>query len=657
IVQPRCKLTPLWDTRGCDDNLVTHEKCKDYPSLKQRTQNFIKGMKSKNARRRKIAFAKFRQTIPLVHRYVRMHTKKYIKQFSFPDALTIYSNINYAKVDEAKVICEYGDKFVWYALIDREEDRGLIIVGDEKGPKDSFYVWWGLGYSEFKVKDYSCEIVEGILNGYAIEIEGKSFEKYYSKVFTNGMIFRDFRLFRNNSRTRYVLVRRDQRREARGVMIVPGVMVEQEGLQLSIIVTDSQGIKEYEVPSGQIVFSRDDKRMGFSAKKDSKYVAVIDNRESKEYDKVWMVSFSPDGKRAGFLAKKGNKYVVVVDGKESDEYDRIAKLTFSPDSKRTGFVAKKGNKYVAVVDGKESNKYDWIERFTFSPDSKRTGFVAKKGDKEIVVVDGKESKEYDKVWIVGFSYDGKRVGAVGRKGTKFVVVIDDNESKEYDWIIWGPVFSPDSKRVGFSAKKGNKVVVIIDGQESNEYDSIFRSFFFSPDSKRTGFSAQKMGKYVGVIDGKESNEYHWISDIVFSSDSKRTGFVARKGMEYVAVIDGQESKGYDRVRGFSFSRDGKRVSFVAKKDEKYVAVIDGYESDEYDSIVGFIVKFVYGSKYAVFIGTKEVSQKDKVESKFYVVVNNKEIMSFKNITTFVEVKKGFRFLAHIANKIYLVACK
>ncbi|MFN7181871.1 MAG: TolB family protein, partial [Planctomycetota bacterium] len=399
------------------------------------------------------------------------------KQFSFPDALTIYSNINYAKVDEAKVMCEYGDNFVWYALIDNDENKGLMIVGDKKGPKDSFAFPESL-----KIENYSCDIIEGVYKGYAIE-------NYSSKVFTNGMIFRNFVIFRNNNRTRYLLATNRL--------------------------------------SGERI------------------IKVVIGKETKEYNGALWFVFSPDNKRVGFVGQKGDKWVAIVDGKEiSKEYDGIGWLLFSPDSKRVAFMGREGTKHVVVIDGKESKVYDLIHTLIFSPDSKRLGFMA-------------------------------------QKGTKHVVVINDKESKEYDDVSW---------------------------------------LSFSPDSKRVGFMAQKGAKYVAVIDGRDTKEYDYVFNIYFSSNSKSVGFVAKKGTKYVAVVDGKES-------------------------------------NEYNSIVDNEIKFINGSKYAVFIGTKEVSKEDKVESKSYLVVNNREIMSFKNLTTLIEVDKGFKFLAHIGNKLYSVSCK
>lgn len=60
--------------------------------------------------------------------------------------------------------------------------------------------------------------------------------------------------------------------------------------------------------------------------------------------------------------KHSDKYVAIIDGKESDEYNSIGRLVFSSSGDRYGFVARRENgKYVAVIDGKESKEYDKIE--------------------------------------------------------------------------------------------------------------------------------------------------------------------------------------------------------------------------------------------------------------------------------------------------------
>ncbi|MFN7182153.1 MAG: hypothetical protein ACK4NF_05700, partial [Planctomycetota bacterium] len=473
---------------------------------------------------------------------------------------------------------------------------------DEKGPKDSFYVLLDQEYRGLMVNNYSCEIVEGIFKGYAIQIEGKHQNLRNSKVLTNGMLFNNFYIGRNYQRTRYVLL---------------------------------------------------------DAYQGGTKIIVINNKDVNEYNRIGMLTFSDDGKRVGFVAKKGNKEVAVIDGKESNEYDKITwKPIFSPNSKRAVFVAKKGNKEVMVIDGKESKKYDHIKFWpTFSPDGKRTGFIVIKDGEEVAVIDSNESNKYDWVSPVVFSPDSKRTAFVARKGNKEVAVIDGKESKGYDGIREKPIFSRDSTRVGFVAEIGVREKFLIRDEKDMRKKDMRKKDRIKKDRRKKRRNSRSRSE-VAVIDGKKSNKYNLVFNIIFSPDSKKVGFRAKKDNREVVVIDGKESNQYDMIIGeLNFSSDSKRVGFIAKKGSKYIGVVDGNESDEYDFIVDDKIKFIKGSKYAVFIGTKKVFEKGDVEFLSYLVVNNKETMSFKYPSTFAKVEKGFKFLASIGSKLYVVSCK
>jgi hypothetical protein len=99
-------------------------------------------------------------------------------------------------------------------------------------------------------------------------------------------------------------------------------------------------------------------------------------RNIREYKKI------REPERYGFIARKvNNKEVAVIDGKESAEYDYIDGLTFSFDGRRYGFKARSGNSWVAVIDGREIGKYDYLFRPVFSADGKRFGIIVKNREK------------------------------------------------------------------------------------------------------------------------------------------------------------------------------------------------------------------------------------------------------------------------------------
>ncbi|MFN7181761.1 MAG: WD40 repeat domain-containing protein [Planctomycetota bacterium] len=587
-----CKYTPLWDVRGCDDFLITHKACKNYELLKKKTRKLIKRFRSYNAKKRRVAYSYFRRIIPFVYRYI----KRYVKQPDLPYILHSYANINYTNISEIKVICEFGDKFMWYSIIDKRERNGLLLVGDERGPLDLFPISFGLGYDYFSIEEYSCDIIEGIFKGYAIEVRGVDvFKKDYHLIVTNRTTIGSARLLRNKDRTRYILVR--------------------------------------ETING-------------------KRVAIIDGKETREYDNIWSVVFSPDNKSVGFIARKGEKELLVIDGEESKEYAYVSTLRFSSNNKKVGFTAYQDGKQVVVIDGKENKEYDYISTLVFSPDGNRVAFVGFKKLKWFVVIDDKESKGYD--WASGleFSSDSKKVGFIVGEDGKRKVIINGEESGKYD-LIWALTFSPDSSRAGFIGLKDGKEVVVVDGKESKEYDRIWE-FKFSPDSKRVGIIAKKGDKYIAVIDDKESSEFTKINSLVFSSNGKRAGFIGEKNRHYVAVVDNNESEVYDGITFLDFSPDEEKVGIIAKKDDKYVVVINEQESDEYERIINNEVRFVNSGKDVVFLAEKEDLRKR--EDRYLLVINGEERVRFKNVSAFIGRSHKIKFIGYIASKIYSVSC-
>ena len=123
---------------------------------------------------------------------------------------------------------------------------------------------------------------------------------------------------------------------------------------------------------------------------------MVDGVEGKEYDEIEHISFSPDSKRVEFLAKRNGKWLKVIDGVESPEYDSDGfGPTFSPNSKRVAYTGQRGEKPMAVVDGIEGLPYDNVQPLVFSPDSKHVAYWAKRGEQWILVIDGAEVKAWD----------------------------------------------------------------------------------------------------------------------------------------------------------------------------------------------------------------------------------------------------------------------
>lgn len=120
---------------------------------------------------------------------------------------------------------------------------------------------------------------------------------------------------------------------------------------------------DYEHP----VFSPDNKHIAYAAeryfpegecllgyteceKRGEKFV-VLDDKEGKPYGDIKNIVFSPDSKHIAYAAKKENKWILVVDRKESEFYDDIyTKSVFSSDNKYVYYGVRIDNELWWIVD-------------------------------------------------------------------------------------------------------------------------------------------------------------------------------------------------------------------------------------------------------------------------------------------------------------------
>ena len=111
-----------------------------------------------------------------------------------------------------------------------------------------------------------------------------------------------------------------------------------------VMVVDGVAGKAYdEIQAFQ--FSPDGRRWACIARLAETERVVTDGKEGRVHDGIeWFnLQFSPDSKHVGYVARTGRfddesgREVAVVDDKEGKEYGRIADLEFSPDSKHVGF--------------------------------------------------------------------------------------------------------------------------------------------------------------------------------------------------------------------------------------------------------------------------------------------------------------------------------
>jgi hypothetical protein len=213
-------------------------------------------------------------------------------------------------------------------------------------------------------------------------------------------------------------------------------------------------------------FSPDSQRLLYGVMKtDQSCYIVVDDKKGPVYESIGAggpppgvtaeptvcALFSPDSKRVAYLAKKDGRYLIVVNGVEG-------KVRFEG---VIGFfgVDREGN-----IKG-PSGPGGPLQRggLMFSPDSQRVACVAGTGDqaKQFVIVDDQKQQEYPGVSRPSFSPDGKHLAytAFAQDHKTMLVIVDGVERERYDAVVVPPVYRDDGI-LEFIALKGERLVKV-----------------------------------------------------------------------------------------------------------------------------------------------------------------------------------------------------
>ena len=135
---------------------------------------------------------------------------------------------------------------------------------------------------------------------------------------------------------------------------------DDKGVTHQFAVFNGSEQQPYSFVSGAIVFSPGSDAYAYVARKeDGKAYVVVNGHEGPAWDdfqfaadKSPILSFSGDGRSIGYVAKVGDFWAAVLDGKQSKEYDQIG-----PEGTRIGFTPRGSFTYIAVSKG----AFYWVE--------------------------------------------------------------------------------------------------------------------------------------------------------------------------------------------------------------------------------------------------------------------------------------------------------
>jgi len=275
----------------------------------------------------------------------------------------------------------------------------------------------------------------------------------------------------------------------------------------STIVTNGNSGKTY-VGIDQLTISQDGKRIAFVAEKDSKYFAVIDGVEEKQYGYIKNLKFSPDGQHYAYAAGEG--------------------VHFVPDSPYSG--SDMTNNMFIVVDGKEGEKYDGTfvgmnvsQTYDpyFSKDGKKVTYAAIKNGKNIIVVDDKELSEFSNQQYPQFIGDSYDLLYLASDNNKYFLVVGGGKKQPHDYIsdMDIPIYvGKDASQIAYEATD-NYISSVIVNDVSYPIPSVTRNDVSHPipSGVLQNFSFSNSGKYFAYCIGTVERDELYVNGKIFGT--------------------------------------------------------------------------------------------------------------------------------------------
>jgi hypothetical protein len=323
--------------------------------------------------------------------------------------------------------------------------------------------------------------------------------------------------------------------------------LQADGEHVAVIDVTKPGPVYERIFEGRLVFSRDGQRLAYGARKEGKWLVVIDGQESGPYDFLGSatgIHFSPSGQHTAYAVRseKDKKWCVVVDGKPQKWYDNVGEFAFSPDGMKFAYAALAEKKWRVVLGTKEHAPYDAIGEGTlqFSPNSAALAYAAQTGKQWVVVAGGEEGRKFDGIGEMRFSPNGRLLAHVARIGNTELVVLNRREGRIFDAVGGGTlVFSGDSQRLGYVARIGRDPHVVIDekivgDKRKSPYDML-GYLSFAPDGRRFVCAATAGKSAFTLYNGVEARHRY---EAIWSVPDARFVFDGPKQFHYLGIKGG-----------------------------------------------------------------------------------------------------------------------
>jgi len=294
-----------------------------------------------------------------------------------------------------------------------------------------------------------------------------------------------------------------------------------------------------------------DNTLGFVARDENKWRAIIGGNEWKPCDRIGQLMNSPSGQRWACTAQMGEDIVMLVNGEPGPGYRGIRHpgTVFAAGDERVIYAAVKDGRSLVVVDGEEGGHYREVDggSIVFAPGGRRMAYAAGDGENDFVILDGWKGPSFKRVSNLRFGPSGVRFAYRAQDGMKNYVVIDGKPVGPYESVAPGsPVFSPDGLTVAWAAmgEDGNWRVYV-DGKAGPAFDSIVSRLAFVRGGHEPVYVARilSQGKYsFAMVSGTGVGRGYtsiWMGDggRLFVRNDGHVEYFAKKGPLVYRVTD------------------------------------------------------------------------------------------------------------------------
>ena len=344
-------------------------------------------------------------------------------------------------------------------------------------------------------------------------------------------------------------------------------------------------------------------------------MVVLDGDPGPAYDEVGEPIFSPDGQHLLYPAKREKKWVVVVDGEEQrpemkeiwlgdlrlDDWDLVSGLPSAHFHHEVGpiYVGRVNKGWSLIISGTAGPEFDAVSWPVFWGGDERhhayAGALVKgtwqrgqlKGVGQ-VIVDSETGPLYEGetkvspratgalVWVAIRGLHGDLSDPSGYQVGKGLAEGALRSFGARSFGVSSPRVSPDGERVAYAARReGDEYVVVLNGETGPAFESIECGPIFTQKGTLV-YVGVREDKLVLVRDGEAASEFSWKDadcTHLWTAPALAWNNAPRSLPNYRE--DSQQS-------GISFP-DSDHVVYVAALDDKRRVFIDGIPGEEYQA--------------------------------------------------------------------------